>query len=200
MTETGCTVAFRAVTAQEALFEGGYDGLAPEAFCLGAVVIWLHHGRAVPGFRCVTAASVVEYTLLLHAQPQHHLAPAQPCEVFCEVLNYFKLALLEALKVDVAQALVAGEPVAVEVLVADAALDHDVGAVALDVPEELLAREVLIGLIVADVAAVLGTLVDRVLRELAMRLPEHLAISFFIASVRKLAEVYTIFKLSIHRL
>ena len=82
-----------------------------------------------------------------------------------------------------------GKLLSVEVLVADLTLDHDLGALSLDVLEKLLSGHVLVLLLVADVTTKFGAVVHRVLLQLIHRLPDDEVLSVPPAPVGELAEV-----------
>jgi len=77
----------------------------------------------------------------------------------------------------------------IEVLVAHLTLDHHFWTVSLDVIEELMSGHVLEPFVEADIAAELWAVVDGMIRELTMCLPEHLTISIFVTFMRELAKV-----------
>ena len=111
-------------------------------------------------------------------------------QVVGEVLDDLFRARAKLLKVEILNALVLRELGSRVFAVANLTHDEHVGAVVLDVVEQLSARHVLVLLAVADVAAKLGAVELGVSLQLAERGPHDLGLAVrSLASVRELAEV-----------
>ena len=125
-----------------------------------------------------------------HAQAEAFLGSAKSHEVLGEEFKHLTLMASQSSHVLGLKAFVAREFSALELLSTQLTLDHDLGAFALNVLEELRASHMLILLLVTDVAAKLGALNHGVLLELEQRLPDDLALlAVNVASMRELTEV-----------
>jgi hypothetical protein len=122
----------------------------------------------------LAAHSVPLDTLRLLANAKRLTLPLVKDQVVSEVLNDVFGAGAELLDVEILNALVLRELSARVFAVADLAHDEHVGALVLDVVEELSASHVLVLLTVADVAAKLGTMELSVSLKLAERRPDDL--------------------------
>ena len=132
-------------------------------------------------------------TGLLLTETKHLDLPLVSHHPLSEVFGDLVLVLLQLLKVVVLEALVLLELASPELLAANLALYLYFLAVTLDVLTELRSRQLLELLAVADVAAILVTLVELgVLLQLADRLPRNLSVRLLVAFVRELAEVNTV--------
>ena len=115
--------------------------------------------------------------------------------MFSEELKNISLIASETSNVFSLKAFVVLELTADKLLSTQLALDHDFGAVTLNMLEELLASHVLVLFLVADVAAELRALSHRMFLQLDESLPDDLTmLAVHIASMRELAEVNAVTK------
>lgn len=185
--EAGRAIRLVAEHAEEAFLVSGHDSCASEA--LDGLVARVRADHALTRLELVAGLESLD-ALRSHAKAESLLRSAQSHQVLCEELENLALVALQSSHVLGLEALVVLEVATDELLGTQLALHHDLGAITLDVLEELGARHMLIFFLVADVATKLGALDHGVLLKLKQRLPDDLTVlAVRVASVRELAEV-----------
>ena len=149
-----------AVDAAETVLERSNHCFAPETLRRLVRLVWFNHAVALP---VEVTVFELHHALVLHAEAQALLAPAQHHQVFGQVVHYIELMGLETRNKHIFEAFVVIEFCSVEVLVTDLALDHDLRTLSFDVLEEFTSCEVLEVLMVADITAELGAVIHGML-------------------------------------
>lgn len=183
-------IASAAVHAVEALIVARHGGRAARARHGLVCIVREHHALAV--FEGGTSPELLD-AVGVHAEAEAFLRAAQPHEFLSQVIEDVTGVTLEPSNVFGLQAFVLEIIAALELLVTEPALDHDLRTFTLDVLEKLRPRHVLELFSIADVAAELRALVDCVLLQLEKRLPDNFRLHTFLvtvrADVRELAEI-----------
>lgn len=173
--------------AEEALLVAGHDSCASKAFY--GLIARVRTDHTLTSLELVARLEPI-HALRSHAQSKSLLGSAQSHQMFSEELENVSLMAPESSNVLGLKALVVLEFTTDKLLSAQLALDHDFGAVTLDVLEQLSTSHVLVLFLVANVAAVLGALNHGVLLQLEQSLPDDLTVlAIRVASMRELAEV-----------